>query len=418
MPPRALLSLSAGIAVLVLAGCGGGSASDPAPEAVASPRALVKLRNLAASRNASHQEQGASMPELATLGQDALPANSTELNVEPQAAHAMTAQKLVQGKAAPMVLAYYSGYPNNYSALTKYYANFNAASVDFWNITSKGVIVGNGDAAPSNALNFLKSKNIPIYGCISNVDSDWSQPIAHAVTTTYKNAAIANLLAFAKKNAFAGINIDFENVSKNDRANLSNFIATLSNTLHVNGMKLIVSVPAFSSIDEKDDYNWAYDLAALGKSVDYLQIMTYDETILDWSPGPVAGSDWMENALDYAVARVSPAKILNGIPAYGYDWPAPKKEGQQGGQLYWAATPALLSQYNIKPRYDTGSNSLTFTYTAKDGSGLHTVWTENAASVSLKAGLVNAYGLGGTSLYALGMEDASFWKAVNAGLQQ
>jgi spore germination protein YaaH len=311
-----------------------------------------------------------------------------------------------------MILAYYSGYPGNYRALTKYYGNFNAASIDYWNITSQGEVVGNGDDTPTDAMAFLKKKKTPAYACISNVDSDWSPSIAHSVMGSYRTTAIANLVAFAKQNGMAGINLDFEDVAQTDRANLSAFVAALASALHAAGLKLIVSVPAFSATDETNPYNYAYDLAALGKAVDYLQVMTYDETIPEWPAGPVAGSDWMENDLDYATSKVPPAKILNGIPAYGYDW---IKAGD-GSQLYWNAAPALLKKYGVTPKYDNNTNSETFNYTA---SGVkHTVWMEDMQSVTLKTGLVNAYGLGGTSVYALGMEDANFWAAVTTGLQQ
>ncbi|MCD4503875.1 glycosyl hydrolase family 18 protein [Chromobacterium piscinae] len=316
--------------------------------------------------------------------------------------------------AAPMVLTYYSDYQGNYAALTKYYSNFNAVSVDFYNITKEGAITGNGAATPTNALSFLRDRKIAAYGCISNVDSDWSADIAHAVSTTALNQSVANLVKFAQANGFAGINIDFEAVAQGDRNNFSNFIQVLGRALHAKGLKLIVSVPAFSTKDENHEANYGYDLRALGAAADYLQIMTYDEAIPTWPPGPVAGSDWMENDLDYAVSLVPASKILNGIPAYGYDW----KSDNSGKQLFWSKTQALIAQYGAKPRYDAGTHSVKFTYAAKDGSGLHTVWTENARSVALKASLVNAYGLGGTSLYALGMEDAGFWAAVKQGLAQ
>ncbi|PCE34259.1 hypothetical protein BZL54_01455 [Burkholderia ubonensis subsp. mesacidophila] len=172
----------------------------------------------------------------------------------------------------------------------------------------------------------------------------------------------------------------------------------LGRALHAQGLKLIVSLPAFSTADETDSANYGYDLRALGAGADYLQIMTYDETIPAWNPGPVAGSDWIENDLDYAVSLVSADKILSGLPSYGYDWRAP----HSGTQRSWADTDALVKQYGVTPSYVGSNDSVTFRYAADDGSGTHTVWTENARSVQLKASLVNAYGLAGTSMYALG----------------
>ncbi|PCE33032.1 chitinase [Burkholderia ubonensis subsp. mesacidophila] len=313
-----------------------------------------------------------------------------------------------------MVLAYYSGYPHNYDSLTRHYGNFNAVSVDFYNVTKDGVVTGNGDPASTQALAFLKSKGIPAYGCVSNVDTDWSPSIAHDVATRSLDTAVRNLVAFAQKNRFAGINIDFESVDQGDRSNFSNFVQVLGRALRAKGLKLIVSVPAFSTVDETHSANYGYDLRALGAGADYLQIMTYDERIPTWAPGPVAGSDWMENDLDYAVSLVSAGKILNGLPSYGYDWRA----DYSGKQLFWADTDALVKQYGVTPSYVGSNNSVTFRYTADDGSGTHTVWTENARSVKLKTSLVNAYGLAGTSMYALGMEDSRFWQALKAGLAQ
>lgn len=325
--------------------------------------------------------------------------------------HAESGQAV--GGAEPMVLAYYAGYPNNYAALTAFYRHFNAASIDYYNITGKGAVVGNGDPAPGKAIDFLRRKQIPAYGCVSNVkNGEWSASVAHSVMTTAIDDAVANLVAFAQANGFAGINLDFEAVDQGDRANLSHFVQVLADALHAQGLRLVVSVPAFSAVDADHPYNRAFDLASLGKSADHLQLMTYDEAIPGWDPGPVSGSDWVEDDLDYATSLVPPAKLLSGLPAYGYDWQADLR----GSQLFWVDTPALLDRYNVTPKYDAATHSVHFRYKPKDGTGTHTVWTENERSVTMKAGLVKAYGLGGTSVYALGMEDARYWSAVEAGL--
>ncbi len=412
---------TAALAALILAGCGGAdSAPDDAP-----PRAAARLANRQAG--ARQPQPGTADPAAATAAGAPRPADEPgptagpvhAADPVPALAAAATAPSLPRQLAArpaaaqKLVLAYYADYPNNYRALTSTAASYNTVAVDFWNITSQGTITGNGADAPDDAIAYLKQRHTPIYACISNVqDNNWSAAIAHAVAGPQRSAAVRNLVAFARRNGFAGINIDFEAVDQGDRANLSAFSGALATALHAQGMKLIMTVPAFSAKDERHSYNYAFDLAALGKWADYLQIMTYDEAIPAWAPGPVAGSGWMEDALDYAVSKAPAAKILNGIPAYGYDW---RMEGQ-GSQLYWNALPALLAQTGVTPRYDGGSNAITFNYDGADGQ--HTVWLENGDSVALKAGLVNAYGLAGTSVYALGMEDAAFWQALQAGLRR
>jgi len=108
--------------------------------------------------------------------------------------------------AGPMVLAYYAGYPGNYASLTTYYASFDAVSLDYYDITAKGIVTGNGDPAPADAIAFLRSKRIPAYGCVSNIaGGDWSPKVAHAAMTTARSTSIANLVAFAQANQFAGV---------------------------------------------------------------------------------------------------------------------------------------------------------------------------------------------------------------------
>ncbi|TWI50261.1 hypothetical protein IP92_01490 [Pseudoduganella flava] len=69
--------------------------------------------------------------------------------------------------------------------------------------------------------------------------------------------------------------------------------------------------------------------------------MTYDEAGPGWSssgcgtwPGPQAGLDWMKTKLSYAVSRVAPEKVLQGLPTYNYDYST--------GQQAWNAVIAGL----------------------------------------------------------------------------
>jgi spore germination protein YaaH len=43
------------------------------------------------------------------------------------------------------------------------------------------------------------------------------------------------------------------------------------------------------------------------------------------------------------------------------------------------------------------------------------VWCENVTSIGKKVRLAATYHLAGVSIYALGMEDEAFWKAIHSG---
>jgi hypothetical protein len=48
----------------------------------------------------------------------------------------------------------------------------------------------------------------------------------------------------------------------------------------------------------------------------------------------------------------------------------------------------------------------------------HVIWFENKASLKRKSDLTNQYNIAGLSVYALGHESDSYWKAIVAGLSK
>jgi len=134
--------------------------------------------------------------------------------------------------------------------------------------------------------------------------------------------------------------------------------------------------------------------------------MTYDAHG-PWSdPGPVSGADWVEAVVVYSASLVDPAKLLIGLPAYGYDW---RSDGSTT-DVSWVDFPALLAKPGVETGVEFASLSPWLSYTEEGIT--HTVWYENPASLQAKAVLVEKYSLGGLSMWALGKEDATFWQAI------
>ena len=117
----------------------------------------------------------------------------------------------------------------------------------------------------------------------------------------------------------------------------------------------------------------------------------------------------MEKSVQLAVSMVPAKKISLGIAAFGYDWDlADKKKNKQ---VAWTEIPGLQGKAGT-PHWDAGHSSPFFRYT-RDGHR-HVVWYEDAKSIGLKTKFVEKYHLAGVSVYALGMEDAAFWKAIHS----
>jgi spore germination protein YaaH len=326
--------------------------------------------------------------------------------------HKYAAIYTVPAAPAYMVLGYYTGDSDSLASATAQANPITAVSMDQVNAGADGSLTG----APTPSL--LVSDNATAkasFICISNFGAtDFDPAIGHGALVTNRAAFEQSIVALAQSQQVTGINIDFEGIYATDRDAYTSFVADLAARLHAIKVKLMLSVPAKTSDDPNNSWSWPYNLAALGQSADLLQVMTYDENVPGWAPGPVAGSDWMQASLQFAVSQVPASKILLGLPAYGYDWNA---NTSAGNSIAWKDIPALIASTDAKPQWDAATNSAWFNYTAGDGSP-HQVWYENTQGIQLKTRFARSMGLAGVSMWALGDEDSSFWAAVSAGLNQ
>lgn len=317
-----------------------------------------------------------------------------------------------------IVLGYYAGYlaEAGYASVIAYTSYLSAVSADVFTVTPAGTIAG---SAPGQLLSFAKDNDIHTYACIANYgEDDFDPALAHGAIVTHKALMTANMVNLVQNGGWEGINVDFEGLYPADRAAFSAFIHDLAAALHGKGLKLAISVPAKSSDDAGDDWSWPFDYAALGADADLIQLMTYDQHG-PWSdPGPVAGFDWMESCVQYAVSAIEPAKLLIGLPAYGYDWNLADRE--QDSDFAWKDVPAILARTGAIPAWDDRTKSARIAYTNSIGTAdgaAHVAWYETPAGIAAKSALVTKYDLAGLSMWVLGNEDLSFWQAAVAGMQ-
>ena len=327
-----------------------------------------------------------------------------------QSATPMPAPTLTPVTSGKQMLGYFTGSSDSLASATSPATPITAISMDQVVAMADGSLNG----APLVSLVASdRSAGKQSYACISNFGAmDFDPDIAHGSMVTNRAVFIQNIVALAKSSNVTGINIDFEGIYPADRDAYTSFVAALATQLHANGERLMVSVPAKTADDPNATWSWPYNYAALGQSADLLQVMTYDNNVPGFAPGPVAGSDWMQASLTYATSQVLPGKVLLGLPSYGYDW---NTTTNAGVQVSWRDIPALLVTTSATQQWDAATNSAYVNYTASDGSP-HKVWYETPQSITLKAHLAVTMNLAGVSMWALGYEDASFWNAVTTGL--
>jgi spore germination protein YaaH len=311
--------------------------------------------------------------------------------------------------AAPVALAYYTG-PESNTSLKAEAGVLGIVAADRFSLAADGSLSGN---LPPILFKLAAKHKIGVLATVSNYAAHgFNAGIATAILTpgAAQNAALSNIAKLAA-HGYAGINLDFEAVPHKLRPQYTAFAQLLANTLHPAGQVVVLSVPAKTADDPNDSWAGAYDFAALGQIVDTLQVMTYDENGPWGPPGPVAGLDWVSACVGYAESVVPAAKVSMGMPAYGYDWNLTKGGG---ATVNWTDIPALIAKTGAVPQWDAGSSSPWFSYTADNGAS-HVVWYENAQSISLKAALAEQVAAASVSVWALGLDDPSYWQAVFNG---
>ncbi|MGG1592490.1 glycosyl hydrolase family 18 protein [Terribacillus saccharophilus] len=310
-----------------------------------------------------------------------------------------------------MVLGYTTSEESSFQSLKEYHECLNTIAIDTFAFNTEGTLSGE---ASENQLDYAKQHDINTYAVISNFGkNDFDPDLAHAVMNDEeaKSNFINQLVKLAAENDFTGVNIDFEAIYPEDRDFYSNLIKDTTEALKEHNIKTMVSVPAKDTDDPANDWSWPYDYEEIGEYADHVQVMTYDEHG-SWSePGSVASIDWMKRILTFATESINPDKIVMGVPAYGYDWNLSNPD--QNELIEWDKIHSTIDDYNIEPMYDEETMSSHFKYTEENQE--HVVWFEDERSLQKKSSLTNTYSIAGVSVYALGHESESFWKAIDKG---
>lgn len=338
--------------------------------------------------------------------------------------------------AGPFVLAYTDGQLHQASVnLELFHGKLSAVGLgSAYGMTDQGIIDESGaNSITDDIIKISKSNSLPIYPTISDYNQKterFDEAISNSILTdpVKFTSSIQNLVSFANSKVFAGIDLDFEAVEPKNKDAFSRYVRDLGKALHASGKKLIISIPAKIS-DLEPEYLGGYDYAAIGRSVDYFQVMTYDQVGPGWSsggfngetwPGPESGADWQKAMLEYAVSRVPAKKVLSGLPTYGYDY-------STKDQVHWANYTKVISAHKATVSRDSASQTpfatwgpvTQFTEEVKwsKETAQPVLWFDDTASIVAKTRLVGALNLAGTSVWAMGYENAEFWSAVEKGLK-
>lgn len=234
--------------------------------------------------------------------------------------------------------------------------------------------------------------------------------------TVKQKYLINNLITLLKTRNGDGVNFDLESVALSQRANLVGFIGRAVTTIksQLPDAEISMATPAV-------DWSGSWDLKALSELCDYLIFMGYDYY---WkgstTAGPVAplqGENYnvTRTVSNYLASGVAPAKLMLGVPWYGYDWPvvsSTRKAAATGtatSRLYPAAEQIA---------YDNGKifdNTTSVPYASYQVSNQwRQLWYDDLQSLGMKYDLVNQKEMAGIGIWALSYEgtDKRMWSNI------
>lgn len=253
------------------------------------------------------------------------------------------------------------------------------------------------------AMRIIKQANIKVMPMLTNNIADkFRGNVVHRILTdpVKRHRLIHDLDSILTTNGFAGVNIDFEELSETSDETLVSFQRELYTQLHSKNLLVTQDIIPFN-----EDYNFKQ----LSKYNDYLCLMAYDEHSDDGQPGPICGQKWIEAAVDNIADEIPPSKIILGMAQFGYDW---KKGGKAAEALSYQEALTKARESDAEVQYDNDTYNLYYEY--YDGDDVkHEVHFTDAATVFNTLRFATEYGLAGTALWRLGSEDARIWKFYN-----
>ncbi len=320
--------------------------------------------------------------------------------------------------AQPKALFYMTTNPESVKSFTEHADKIDILVPAWYSVDANGLVWGgpNSDVLQAAAVHHVAV--MPIVALMTQAD-------LHKlfITTAARTAFISALVGECKRFGFIGFQIDFEDVNWTDRDLLSSLVADAATALHNQNLQLtIATVPNAPGFPGKSDYshwlyaNWrgAYDLKALGQSVDLICLMTYDQNTRWTPPGPVAGYPWTVANVEYALRFVPKEKLSMGIPLYGYHWyagdPTNDKPNPTAEYIGQRDIDQYLADYHPHPEWDPIDRSSWF-YFYRDDSREWVFYT-NKRSFEERLNLVRERGLEGFCSWVLGTEDPQIWSLL------
>ncbi len=292
----------------------------------------------------------------------------------------------------------------------------NVVSPAFFTINEEGKIVENIGTQGQDYLNWAHENEYKVWPMLQNAGNDMMR-VTSNIMNHYENRKqlIEEIINSCIKYKLDGINLDFENMKKEDKDLYSRFIIELMPRMKELGLVLSVDVTA---PDGSDTWSMCFDRHVIGDVADYIVFMAYDEYgATSNKAGTTAGLNWVELSLKkfLETEEIESDKIILAVPLYTRLWTE-----NESGEIVKQSTVAMKDIDKIIPnsaqkewKEDLAQNYVEY----KEGNNIKKMWIEDNKSLQAKLDLISKYKLGGVASWEKGMETEDVWEIFKEALQ-
>ena len=341
---------------------------------------------------------------------------SNKLANEVVARQDMEEEKQIQGKVN-LVWDYYSQVANAPDRTDTKIDGVNVVSPSFFSIDKNGKLVENVGERGQAYLEWARDNNCKIWPMVQNAGDSTMMDTTSKIMNSYekRKVLIESIVNVCIKYKLDGINIDFDNMRKDDKDLYSRFIIELEPRMKELGLVLSVDVTA---PDGSDTWSLCFDRHVIGDVADYIIFMAYDEYgESSTKSGTTAGYDWVELGIKkfLETEEVEPEKLILAVPLYTRLWTE-----DSAGKVIKKSVVSMKDidstiPSDVERKWDDKLKQYYVEY--NDGNNLKKMWIEDVKSLKEKVSLITNYKLGGVASWEKGMETDEVWELFKEALK-
>ena len=323
-------------------------------------------------------------------------------------------QKPIEGKVN-LVWDYYSQVANAPDRSGTTIDGINVVSPAFYHLNTDGELEENIGEEGESYIDWAHDNGYQVWAMVQNAGSGMMD-VTSEIMNHYDNrqALIEKIVEGCMEYNLDGINIDFENMKKEDKDLFSRFIIELEPRLKEIGAVLSVDVTA---PDGSDTWSLCFDRTVLGDVADYLIFMAYDQYgASSDQAGTTAGYNWVELNIKKFLEtyEVESEKLVLAIPLYARLWTIDNNGIVDGRTAIPMNQIDDAIPSDVERKWDDELKQNYVEYT-EDGETKQ-MWIEDIDSLKEKVSLIKEYNLGGVASWELGMETEDVWGMLKENL--